>query len=145
MTTTEVFGMYKKFVEDQHEQKKLTRLSIMTLLLDTISNDMGKFGWVRKGKGSVTDSMVDSGIMKFDFVKVYNGENVISTINININDDYDYGFNQIIVKGSKPINLYHWSVRSNGSYSFPDYNPNTTRTPFLMGTILSEIDSIYNV
>lgn len=142
MKTQDHIESYYKFVEEQNKHKQLTRLSIMLLLLDSVSNEMGKFGWERKGTGTVTETMSKTGIFKFDFVKVFNGEKVISTISININDDYDRtGFSQIIVKGSKPIQNSRWINKENSSLCFPEFDlTDTNRSVFFLENLLKNID-----
>lgn len=155
MKPFDILKDYGKFLKEQEELKMRTRLNVMILLLDTISETMKTFGWVKKGNGSVTETMTNSGIFKFDYVKEFKGEKVVTTINININDDYvdswgiSSGYNQIIVKGSKKIQSERW-WNKNGNYgTHIEFNPNSEYDgkkvdTFHLTTHLKTIDKSYN-
>lgn len=116
---------------------------------------MRTFGWVKKGNGSVTETMTKSGNFKFDYVKEFKGEKVVTTISININDDYvnswgiSSGYNQIIVKGSKKIQSERW-WNKNGIYgTHIEFDPNSEYDgkkvdTFHLTTLLKTIDQTYN-
>lgn len=141
---------YEQFLNERREEKMRVRLSIMTLLLESVTDIMRPFGWTRKGNGNVTDTMVRSGIFKFDYVKEYNGEKVITTINININDDYNEGYSQIIVRGSKKIKSTRWWSKGSDVYgTHIEFDPNSTfedkpTDTFHLTTHLKTIDKSYN-
>jgi len=144
---------YGKFLKEQEERKLKMRLGVMLVLHGEISEIMNSFGWKDKGKGSVTETMTKSGILKFDYVKVFKGEKVITTISININDDYVdqwgicSGHNNLTIKGSKSIPSERWY--KNGTGIHIEFNPNSEYNgkktdTFHLTTHLKTIDETYN-
>ena len=146
MKTIDILKQYEKFVIEQKEQKSSTRRTIMESLLQYgLMEVMFVHGWEKKGKGTVTQGMVDTGIMKFDFFKKIKGNEVVVTINMNINDDYlTGGWNQILIKNGKPVQLDWWWKKGMGTHiEFDENGVNVTSDRFFLSTLLKNIEDTY--
>lgn len=141
----ETFQQYREFVTRQKDEKQFVMENTMTKILTDLTETMRELGWIKKGKGSVTQNMVDTHIMKFDFVKTFGTETVTLTISTNLGDDYLYsdGYNQISIKGSKPIPDPSWWKGGTGSHFhyFCGVNDNPK---FSLESQVKVVNQIYN-
>lgn len=137
---------YYEFLDKQKEERFKMLQSTMISTHEQLVHELLKKGWSQKGKGTVTDTMTKSNILKFDFVKEYKGEKVILNININFGEDFgDDGYKQISIKGSKPIKVPFWG--KGGFWSPLDYEERNTYSGdgrFLLENQLDLIDKTYN-
>ena len=107
---------YYEFLDKQEDERFKMLQSVMISTHEQLVHELREKGWIQKGKGSVTDTMVRSNILKFDFVKEYKGEKVVLNISINYNEDYsDNGYKQLSLKGSTPIPERFWWKNGTGS------------------------------
>lgn len=140
----ETLKNYETFVEKQKEEKKERLEEIMKSLSLDLSIVMNRFGWERKTKGGVTKNMVDTHIMKFDYIKTYDGETVTLTISTNLGDDYTYcgGYNQLSIKGSKSVKDPSWWKGGTGSH-FNYYTDSLDHSKFELQNQLKLVDETY--
>ena len=114
---------YNDFVRKHDKEKSEMKEKVMLSLLDDITKIMVTNGWEKKGKGSVTQSMVQTNTLKINFVKDYNGNKVIIQIRTFIKDDYlssDGGsYNELKLTGSKCISEKGWLPSSTSFKYFP--------------------------
>jgi len=91
--------------------------SVMKTLHEELTTWVGRKGWERKGNGGVTQSMVNTNISQYSFVKEYNGEKVTMTIKVNFREDYgNTGYNELLIKGGNTMmGQDGWWPRKEGS------------------------------
>jgi hypothetical protein len=117
MEILNIIKNYDLSVENLKKEKENQLRFTITEIFLTLTEYMREFGWNKIGKGFNTETIVKNHILKIDFQKNYNGEDVKIHISINLHDDYicDGGYNLISLKGSKPINSKHWYDQGKGS------------------------------
>ena len=108
---------YYEYLDEIEFQRKEKLWDTMEVLHSELTKRLEKKGWTTRGKGGITQTMVNSNIGQFHYVRGYNGETVTITLKVNFREDYgNGGYKELILKGGKSMKgVDGWWPRKEGS------------------------------